>query len=232
MSQRELILIVDDEADLVEVLSHSFSQEHYQTAVATNGKEGLERALATPTPDLIILDLMLPDMRGSDIVRRLRENTATRHVPIIMLSACSEEIDRIVAFEVGVDDYVVKPFSVRELKLRVRTHLRHVYAKPAMPKTVQSGRLKIDVKAHEATVDGETVSLTPIEFHLLRALVERTGEVLSRSQLVDTLERGGDSVKPRSVDSYVARLRKKLGAVAWYVDTVRGVGYRFWDTRV
>ena len=222
-----IVLIVDDEQELVQSLAWSVQREGFQVRTAGTGAQALALARQEPRPDLVVLDLMLPDMPGTEICRQLRGDPDTREVPIIMVTARGEEIDRVVGFEVGADDYVTKPFSPRELMLRIRAVMRRV--RPAAPEAerVVFGRLRVDEGAHMAWVDGEEVPLTALEFKLLTFLLERRGRVQSREVLLDEVWGMAASVTTRTVDTHVKRLRQKLGAAGNYIQTRRGFGYRF-----
>ncbi len=224
------ILVVDDEPQLTETLAYNLRQEGFRVSVAHTGGQARDMVQGdSEVPDLVLLDLMLPDESGVHVCRAFRENERSRTMPVIMLTARDTEIDRVVGFEVGADDYVTKPFSVRELILRVRAVLRRspepAESKPAAEVT-SVGRLTIDPIAHRVTVSGKEVSLTALEFRLLHTLVERRGRVQTRAGLLeDVWEMKGD-VTTRTVDTLVKRLREKLGPVGSYVETIRGVGYR------
>ncbi|MEM1024264.1 MAG: response regulator transcription factor [Myxococcota bacterium] len=223
-----LVMIVDDESDLVTTLEYNLQREGYQTRSALSGQEAIDLAEHTPTPDIVLLDLMLPDMPGTEVCRRLKNRAETRHVPVVMLTAKGEEIDRVVGFEVGADDYVTKPFSVRELLLRLRAVLRRT--QPSTPEAsvdVAFGRLRVDSEAHQVWLDGNEVVLTALEFKLLTTLLHRKGRVQSRKQLLDDVWGIQADVSTRTVDTHVKRLRQKLGAAGEYIETLRGVGYRF-----
>lgn len=223
-----LILIVDDEQDLLTTLEYNLQREGYRTRTALTAREALERAVQEPVPDLVLLDLMLPDMPGTDVCRELRRNEATRRVPILMLTAKSDEIDRVVGFEVGADDYVVKPFSVRELLLRIRAILRR--ARPEEPEDLRElsfGILRVDRDGHRVWVADEELSLTALEFQLLKTLLERRGRVQTRDGLLSDVWGIEAPINTRTVDTHVKRLRKKLGAAGDYIETLRGAGYRF-----
>jgi two-component system phosphate regulon response regulator PhoB len=230
------ILIIEDETDLAATLAYNLSREGFDASTAATGQAGLNAALATtsPVPDLILLDLMLPDMPGTEVCRRLRSESRTRNVPIVMVTAKADEIDRVVGFEVGADDYVVKPFSVRELLLRIRAVLRRVRpgeveVKPSEPtaETLEAGRVRIDVAAHKAFVDHKPVYLTALEFKLLQTFLERQGRVQTRDHLLNDVWGIEADITTRTVDTHVKRLRDKLGPAGTYVETIRGVGYRF-----
>lgn len=226
-----LILIVDDEPDLVSTLEYNLEREGYQTRVAYNGQEALRQAQLQPIPDLILLDLMLPDTTGTEVCRGLRAQPATKGVPVIMLTAKVDEIDRVVGFEVGADDYVTKPYSVRELLLRVRAILRRTQAVAELEAeasaTLSFGGLRVDPLAHQVYNDGEEVQLTALEFKLLTTLLSRRGRVQTRKQLLDDVWGIRAEVSTRTVDTHVKRLRQKLGPVGEAIETLRGVGYRF-----
>ena len=224
----ELVLIVEDDPDLLQILEFNLRAAGYRTMSATAGKPALE-LVRLESPDLVILDLMLPDVSGVEICRTLRREAATRDVPVVMLTARNDEIDRVVGFEVGADDYVAKPFSVRELLLRIQSVLRRVAAAdaPAVPEAaLRHGPITIDLSSRRAFVDDEEVLLTVIEFELLRTLVERRGRVQSRARLLTDVWHVSPDIESRTVDTHVKRLRQKLGGAADYVETVRGVGYR------
>lgn len=226
----ELILIVDDEPELVRPLDFAFRREGFDTRVAHDGRTALALAAELPRPDLVLLDLMLPDISGTEVCRRLRADAATRDIPVIMVTARGEEIDRVVGFEVGADDYVVKPFSTRELVLRARAVLRrrsNAIPDESTGETTSFGRLRVDEAGHRAWVEGEEVQLTALEFRLLTTFLERKGRVQSRDVLLDTVWGVTTAVTTRTVDTHVKRLRQKLGAAGSYVQTIRGVGYRF-----
>jgi two-component system phosphate regulon response regulator PhoB len=220
------ILIVEDEEDLQEVLMYNLRQAGHDPAVVGRGHDALERIAREP-PDLVLLDLMLPDMAGTEVCRALKTDPSTRAIPVIMLTAKGEEIDRVVGFELGADDYVVKPYSMRELALRVQAILRR-RATPADGVGLTSfGRLRIDREGHRVWVDGEEVSLTALELRLLCTLYDRRGRVQSRAVLLDEVWRMSSDVNTRTVDTHVKRLREKLADAGEYLETVRGVGYRF-----
>lgn len=226
MAQR--ILVVEDERDLIDLLSWNLSKEGYAVDLATTGTMALER-LKERKPDLVLLDLMLPDVPGTDICRRVKGDPATQHIPVVMVTARSEEIDRIVGFELGADDYVTKPFSVRELLLRVKAILRRDRgsgASPAATGTIRCGRIVVDLERHRAEVGGKDLALTALEFRLLTCLVERAGRVQTRDVLLSDVWGLDSDVETRTVDAHVKRLRRKLGPAGDAVETVRGVGYR------
>lgn len=223
------ILIVEDEEDLVETLEYALQKEGYQTRSASTGARAVEQVRREPIPDLVLLDLMLPDISGTEVCRRIRATDRTRHVPVIMLTAKGEEIDRVVGFEVGADDYVAKPFSVRELLLRVRAILRRAQTVEPERSEVVFGGLRVDRPGHRVWVGAEEVGLTALEFRLLTTLLTRRGRVQTRDRLLSDVWGYEADVTTRTVDTHVKRLREKLGDAGAYVETVRGVGYRFRD---
>jgi two-component system phosphate regulon response regulator PhoB len=225
-----LILIVEDERDLQTTLEYNLEREGYRTRSAMTGREALVQASREPVPDLVLLDLMLPDMAGTEVCRQLRAAEATKDVPVIMCTAKGEEIDRVVGFEVGADDYVTKPYSVRELMLRVRAILRRASQPVDDPKEITFGVLRIDVPAHRAWVDGREIRLTALEFRLLTTFHGRRGRVQTRERLLSDVWGYQAEVTTRTVDTHVKRLREKLANAGQYIQTVRGVGYRFRST--
>jgi two-component system, OmpR family, phosphate regulon response regulator PhoB len=225
------ILVVDDEADIRSVLDYNLRAAGHDVLMAERAGEGV-RLAREQRPDLVLLDLMLPDMSGTEVCRAIKDDAGMRTIPVIMLTARGEEIDRVVGFELGADDYVTKPFSIRELMLRIRAVLRRQDPKPKLPATVEFGCLRIDREAHRVWVDELEVELTALEFKLLLTLYERRNRVQSRVSLLDHLWGLDTRISARTVDAHVKRLREKLGAARDYVETVRGVGYRFAETPV
>lgn len=222
-----LILIVEDETDLLSTLEYSLQKDGYRTRSAETGAEAIALALKQPVPDLVLLDLMLPDLSGTEVCRTLRGSEITRNVPVLMLTAKGEEIDRVVGFEVGADDYMVKPFSTRELALRIRAILRRTSASEAPAEQLEFGRLRVDPSAHRAWVDDDEVALTALEFKLLTTLLQRRGRVQTREVLLTDVWGFSADVTTRTVDTHVKRLRQKIGEAGVYIETLRGVGYRF-----
>jgi two-component system phosphate regulon response regulator PhoB len=220
------VLIVEDERDLQKVIAYNLKQAGFDVVSAHDGETAL-RAVREERFDLVILDLMLPDLPGTEICRRLKANKETASIPVIMVTAKGEEIDRIVGFELGADDYVVKPFSVRELILRVRAVLRRADGPGEPTERVDFGVLRVDRAAHRAWVAGQEVALTALELRLLLMLLDRRGRVLTRDLLLDEVWGSHVDVTTRNVDTHVKRVREKLGAAGDYIETVRGVGYRF-----
>ncbi|MCP4869394.1 MAG: response regulator transcription factor [Proteobacteria bacterium] len=226
-----LILIVEDEPDLVASLEYNLQREGYGTRAALTGTRALELVRRDPKPDLVLLDLMLPDMSGKDVCRQIRADAATRDIPVIMVTARTEEVDRIIGLELGADDYVTKPYSIRELMLRVKAVLRRRGAPPDDDATGPRvfGRLRIDEDAHRVWVDDALIELTALEFRLLSMLLARRGRVQTRDVLLEEVWGVRGDSNTRTVDTHVKRLRQKLGAAGSYVETIRGVGYRFTD---
>ncbi len=222
-----LILVVEDEPDLAATLEYNLRQQGFQVRTALTGEKALDLANQEPVPDLVLLDLMLPDISGTEICRQLRANDKTRRIPVIMLTARGEEIDRVVGFEVGADDYVVKPFSVRELVLRVRAVLRRAMAQDTTASRDTFGRLQVEEDGHRVWVDGDEVTLTALEFRLLTTLLSRKGRVQTRDMLLNDVWDVKADITTRTVDTHVKRLRQKLGPAGEYIETLRGVGYRF-----
>ena len=221
------ILIVDDEQDLVESLRYNLEREGYGVLFAHDGNAALELLGRAPPPDLLLLDLMLPGCSGTEVCRRMRADERTRSIPVIMISARADEIDRVVAFELGVDDYVTKPFSVRELLLRIRAILRRHQSDPRSTGELVHERLRVNLEGHRVWVDDFEVELTALEFRLLAALIGRRGRVQTREVLLADVWGTQADVTTRTVDTHVQRLRRKLGLAGYYIETLRGVGYRF-----
>ncbi len=221
------ILVVDDEEDLRNLLRHSLTKEGFTVRTAATGPEALALA-PTMRPSLVLLDLMLPGMQGTEVCRRLRAEPALTGTPIIMLTARGDELDRVVGFELGADDDVTKPFSTRELVLRIRAVLRRSVAGGATESegSLRVGALRIDAAAHRVWVDDEEVQLTATEFRLLTTLARRSGRVQTRGQLLQEVWEMPPDLSTRTVDTHMKRLREKLGAAGERLETVRGVGYR------
>ena len=225
MSQR--ILIIEDEPDIRKTLEYNLSREGFDVICASSLSEGKDSINATKF-SLILLDLMLPDGSGLDLCRELKSDPKKNLIPIIILTAKDDEVDKVVGFELGADDYVTKPFSVRELILRVKAVLKRGNVKSeSLEVQRQFGDLVIDVDSHEVFVNNNQVILTALEFKLLRQLVDRRGRVQSRDQLLSDVWGYSADVTTRTVDTHIKRLREKLGAMGKYVQTIRGVGYKF-----
>ncbi|MCK8500390.1 MULTISPECIES: response regulator [Myxococcus] len=224
------VLIVDDEPDLAQLIDFNLRDSGFSTQLAGTGEAALVAAREKP-PELVLLDLMLPDMSGIDVCRQLRAQSPSREVLIVMLTAKGEEADRIRGFEVGADDYVVKPFSVRELVLRLKAILRRggTPQTSAQAAPLALGALKLDLSAHRFYVEDKEVPLTALEFRLLGHLMTRTGRVQTREQLLEEVWGLSSSLETRTIDTHVMRLRDKLGPARTLLETVRGVGYRIVD---
>jgi two-component system phosphate regulon response regulator PhoB len=228
MSQK--ILIIEDEPDIRKTLEYNISREGYEVICASSLSEGRQK-LESASFTLLLLDLMLPDGSGLDLCRELKQDKSLSSMPVIILTAKDDEVDKVVGFELGADDYVTKPFSVRELILRVKAVLKRGERKSDnMEVQRQFGELKIDVDSHEVFVNDEQVNLTALEFKLLRQLVDRRGRVQSRDQLLSDVWGYSSDVTTRTVDTHIKRLREKLGDMGKYVQTIRGVGYKFTRT--
>ena len=222
------ILVVEDDEDIAKLLEFTFASAGNAVLRETEGPEGLE-AVRREKPDLVILDVMLPGMDGFSVLREMRRDSATANTPVIMLTARAEEVDRIVGLELGADDYVVKPFSPRELVLRAKKVLSRTRAGHAavQSRILKKGLLAVDPDAYRVTVDNEEVNLTATEFRLLLELFEHMGRVRSREQLLNAVWGYSFEGYARTVDTHVRRLRQKLGKASEYIETLRGVGYRF-----
>lgn len=222
------ILIADDEPDVIQLVSQNLSAAGYHVAKAADGQEALEKARRI-VPAVMVLDLMMPKMSGTEVLRAVKADPRTASIQVIMLTACKDEVDRVVSLELGADDYVTKPFSPRELTLRVKSILarRSVPHTPTPVTTV--GQITIDRDAHEVRVNGRRVSATAVEYKLLNALSRHPGKVYSREDLLDSVWGADSEVEIRTVDTHLRRLREKLGSAAEQVQTVRGFGYRLSD---
>lgn len=224
---KERILVVDDEEDLLELVRYNLSKEGYRVTCVASGEDALVQA-RKEVPDVIVLDLLLPTVDGLEVCRRLKADAKTKHVPVLMLSAKSEEADVVAGLELGADDYMTKPFSPRVLLARVRAVLRRRAVEPPDDRTtVRIHELVIDPVRHEVLLERKPVELTYTEFALLHFLARRPGWTFTRSQIVDAVKGEDYPVTERSVDVQVAGLRKKMGTHADLIQTVRGVGYRF-----
>ncbi|MCB9757660.1 MAG: response regulator transcription factor [Candidatus Omnitrophica bacterium] len=220
------ILIIEDDPNIAKLVKYNFEKAGYRTAVTITGEAALE-FLARETVDLIILDIMLPKMDGFETCRRLKDDSRLSAIPVMMLTARGEEVDRVVGFELGADDYVVKPFSPRELVLRAKTILRRGQMKQKPMENLRSGDIEIDVPRHRVSVKGKEIVLTPMEFKLLVILLERHGRVQSREQLLNDVWNIEADITTRTVDTHIKRLRQKLGKAGDSLSTIRGLGYRF-----
>jgi two-component system phosphate regulon response regulator PhoB len=229
MSKR--ILIIDDEPDLCDLVKYHLNQEGFNTRTALTGGEALE-ILHSWLPDAVVLDLMLPDLSGTEICRIIRADPVLRDIAVIMLTARSEEVDRVVGFELGADDYVTKPFSPRELVLRTRAVIKRARRGAMYDEDLRIGDLLVQRAEHRAFVKGRELSLTATEFKLLAYLAATRGRVQTRDHLLDVVWGDSTYVTRRTVDTHLKRLREKLGSARGYIETIRGVGYRFRDNVV
>jgi len=222
------VLVVDDEPDLLELVRFHLMQAGFEVETACDGRRGLE-AIRRRRPGLVVLDWMLPDLSGTEVCRQVRSDPQLRDLPILLLTAKAEEVDRVVGFELGADDYVTKPFSPRELALRVQAILRRTSGEPASNQILERGSIALDAERHRCLVADAEVTLTAKEFRLLETLMSRPGRVLSRQRLLDEVWGSDITVTERTIDTHLKRLREKLGAAGDLIETVRGVGYRFAD---
>ncbi len=228
VEMKQLILIVEDEKDIVQMLEYNLQKEGYRTVSVSNGSQAVQTA-TQDHPDLILLDLMLPGMDGFEVCKELRKHSKTAAIPIIMLTAKSQEADKIVGLELGADDYVTKPFSLRELLARIKAVLRRSKRQDHLPEVMRVGGLEIDFSKIQVSVKNKVVELTSKEFELLKALIKANGRVLSRDHLLDVVW-GVDhavEIQTRTVDVHVTTLRKKLRSAADHIVTVKNYGYRF-----
>jgi two-component system phosphate regulon response regulator PhoB len=223
------IVVIEDEKDIQDILEYNLGKAGHKVNLASTGQEGLKLARGQK-PDLVLLDLMLPDISGTEVCKALKQDPATRDIQVLILTAKGEEIDRVVGFEIGADDYVVKPFSVRELVLRIQAILRRVSGDVDAATAIHFGALKVDREAHRVWVSEKEVELTALEFKLLVTLHDRKNRVQTRDALLQDVWGIEADITTRTVDTHVKRLREKLGSAGEYIETVRGVGYRFADT--
>ncbi len=222
------ILVVDDEPDAIELIRFNLKASGYEVLTAEDGEEALAKARKF-SPDMILLDVMLPEIDGLEVCKILRRDPATASLPIIMLTAKASEIDRVLGLEFGADDYVTKPFSPRELMLRVRNLLKRRESSKEEVERFQVRDIELDVSKYEVKIMGQPIDLTPTEFKLLQILIERKGRVQSRDRLLQDVWGYDQLIDTRTVDTHVRRLREKMGEAADYVATVRGVGYRLME---
>ena len=223
----EKILVLEDEPDILGMVQYNLERAGFEVCTAEDGETGLE-LVRSESPSLLILDLMLPGIDGLDVCKSLKSDAATKDLPVLMLTARKDEVDRIIGLELGADDYVVKPFSPRELILRVRAILRRAGGEADETEAdIQYGGLRISRTAHQVWIDEKPLALTATEFKLLTTLIDRKGRVQTREDLLDTVWGYEYAGYGRTVDTHVRRLREKLGPLSSTIDTVRGVGYRF-----
>ena len=222
------ILVVDDEKDIIELVRYNLEKEGFKVISAMDGEKALE-IVSREEPEIIILDLMLPGIDGLDVCRELKRNDPTSSIPIIMLTAKGEESDIVIGLGLGADDYITKPFSPRVLVARVKAVLRRIESKKEEDKLMRINQLSIDLVRHQVTYRGKTLALTSTEFNLLILLAQNRGRVFTRDQILDKAWKEESFVVDRTVDVHVRRLRQKLGQASQFIETVRGVGYRFKD---
>ncbi|NLT68735.1 MAG: response regulator transcription factor [Acidobacteria bacterium] len=223
---RSTVLVIDDEKDLYELISYNLEKEGFVVRGALDGESGLAAA-RDDLPDLILVDLMLPGMDGFEVCRRLRSESRTASIPIIMLTAKSGESDRVLGLELGADDYVTKPFSPREVAARVKAVLRRAAPRTVAPSVIRHGNLVIDMTRREVSCEGDPIQLTASEFRILHFLAVHPGQVFSRSELIDGAMGRDVTVVDRTIDVHITGVRKKLGPCGELIETVRGFGYRF-----
>jgi two-component system phosphate regulon response regulator PhoB len=225
------ILVVEDEPDIAALIAYQLTREGFRVETAGTGPEALQ-AISRDIPDLVVLDRMLPGLSGDEVLQRLKDESATSNIPVLVLTAKREQEDRIKGFELGADDYLTKPFSPRELVLRVHAILRRVQEAgiTAGGRILKAGPIRMDLASHQITLSGEELTLTPTEFRLLQALMERRGRTQSRQQLLekawDVEPHASERIQTRTVDMHVRRLRGKLGETGDWIETIRGFGYR------
>ena len=222
------VLIIEDEPDIRKTIDYNLSKESFKVVQAESIAQG-ETALAANKIDVIILDLMLPDGSGLTLCRDIKSDAKTKHIPIIILTAKTEEVDRVVGFELGADDYVTKPFSVRELILRVKAILKRGIDSPRQENDsfdIEAGDIRLNLDAHQVFVGDEEITLTALEFRLLKHLLDRRGRVQTRDQLLEEVWGYSSDVTTRTVDTHIKRLREKLLGAGDCIQTIRGVGYR------
>ncbi len=225
-SQRHSLLLVDDDPEILTLLQAKLKDEPFEIFTATEGESALN-TVRTQKPDLVVLDVNLPGLSGLEICRSLKADKNTRGIPIIMLSARSEEIDRVLGLEFGADDYVTKPLNTQELILRINNVLKRVYKEEEATEGFTQGDLTVDFLKHEVTVKGQPIQLTLTEFKLLSSLLESVGQVKTREYLLEHIWDHGEGVFSRTIDTHIQRLRTKLKEAGRYIETIRGVGYRF-----
>ncbi|MBF0252974.1 MAG: response regulator [Candidatus Omnitrophica bacterium] len=225
---KENILVVEDDKNISKLIKYNLEKEGFRCLVSFDGEEAMKILDKNPA-DLILLDIMLPGIDGLEVCRRVKQDKKFSNIPIIMLTAKGEEIDKIVGFELGTDDYIVKPFSPRELILRIKAILKRLKPEETEENFLECGKLKVDLSRHKVTADKNDIELTNMEFKLLVILMKRRGRVQSREQLLDDVWDIASDVTTRTVDTHIKRVREKLGKTGDLIETVRGVGYRFFE---
>ena len=224
--RKETILIVEDDKNISKLIKYNLEKEGFKCLVSFDGEDAIKTLDKSPA-DLIILDIMLPGIDGLEVCRQVKQDKKLSGTPIIMLTAKGEEVDKVVGFELGADDYIVKPFSPRELILRIKAILKRLQPAEIEKDVLKSGKLTVDLSRHKVTVDKKDVELTNMEFKLLLTLMQRAGRVQSRETLLDNVWDIASDVTTRTVDTHIKRLREKLGKSGDLIETIRGVGYRF-----
>jgi len=224
------ILLVDDDKELTAALELKLSKEGFKVETASDGEGGIKK-IRLKVPDLLVLDVNMPGMSGMDVCKVLRSESRTATIPIIMLTARDEEIDRVLGLEFGADDYLTKPFNTRELILRIKSIMKRVYAPPEPKEQFKYGCLSVNLANHAVLVKNKEVSLTLTEFKLLARLIESPGKIKPRDVLLEQIWEYGDGVFSRTIDTHIQRLRSKLKDAGGYIETVRGVGYRFQEDK-
>lgn len=224
--RHQTILVIDDERDLADLVRRALEQEGFDVILAADGASGL-RIAREHRPDLVVLDLGMPDIDGLEVCRQLRCDPRHHHLPILVLSARASTADRVIGLETGADDYLIKPFAARELVARVRALLRRSVAEGPREAVIQAGELAIDLHGHEATLRGAPVPLTAAEFRVLEFLASQPGRAFSRDEIIESALHSDAAVTARTVDAHIVGIRKALGPAARYVRTIRGVGYQF-----
>lgn len=220
------ILLIDDEQDILDLLTYNLAREGFSIITAKDGTTAWELALNSD-PDLIILDLMLPGISGLELCQKFRNNQKTSDIPVIMLTAKGDEFDKVLGLEIGADDYVTKPFSIREIVARVKSQLRRSISAPKVKENYQFGTLHVDLSTHEVKISESSIKLSPLEFNLLKFFITHPERVYSRDDLLDKVWGDDAYVEPRTVDVHIRRLREKIEPVGAMIKTIRGVGYRF-----
>ncbi len=226
MSPSGIILIVEDDKNISRLVKYNLEKAGYSCEIKVTGEDALDY-LENNLPELIILDLMLPKMDGLEVCRRIKGDDRLKRIPLLMLTARGEEVDRVVGFELGADDYVVKPFSVRELVLRVNALIRRQAPEPEQTELISAGPVIVDLIRHKVTVGRKQLELTLMEFKLLTTLIRRRGRVQSREKLLDDVWEMGADVTTRTIDTHIKRLRQKMERAGKLIETVRGIGYKF-----
>lgn len=225
---RKRVLVADDEADVLALVCMNLQRAGFEVLKASDGREALDMA-RREVPDMVVLDLMMPELDGLEVARQMKQTVLTAQIPVLMLTARADEVDRIVGLELGADDYVTKPFSPREIVLRVQAILRRLESAPATGDVLEIGRVRVDRIRHEVSIAGERMDFTATEFKLLSVLMERCGRLQSREVLLNDVWGYESVIDTRTVDTHIRRLREKMGVAADLIETVRGFGYRMVD---